>query len=102
MTVFETTTSLDPSGVIAQAKKFFSSRNTQYSAFPEKESANHVVLRGQGGEEIVIAAIVGEGGSAVRGSSILFGQQLKRFFTTLPQVGLPGVLPKPQLGAGPA
>lgn len=102
MTVFETTTSLDPQGVISQAKKFFSSRNTQYSAFPEKESATHVVLRGQGGEEIVIAAFAGEGGSKVRGSSILFAQQVKRFFTTLPQVGLPGVLPQPQLGAGPA
>jgi len=85
MTVFETTTSLDPQGVIARAKDFFSRRVPQYGAFPEKEGPGHVVLRGQGGEEIVISAAAAEGGSAVRGSSILFGPYVKRFFTTLPR-----------------
>jgi len=54
------------------------------AAFVEKEAPGVVVLRGQGGEEIVIAAVAAPGGSAVRGSSMLFGQQVKRFFTTLP------------------
>jgi hypothetical protein len=100
MTVFETVTSLDPAGVIAQAKEFFSTRVPQYAAFPEKEGPGYVVMRGQGGEELVIAASAGAGGSAVRGSSILFGQQVKRFFTTLPSVGVSSVASPAAIGAG--
>lgn len=100
MTVFETTTSLDPAGIIAQAKDFFANRVPQYSAFPEKESANHVVLRGQGGEEIVIAAVPAQGGTRVRGSSMTFGQQVKRFFTTLPSVHVTTVSQLASSGAG--
>jgi len=85
VTVFDTITSLDPAGVIDNAKQFFATRVPQYGAFPEKEGPGHVILRGQGGEEIVIAAVASEGGSKVRGSSILFGPQVKRFFTTLPR-----------------
>jgi hypothetical protein len=50
----------------------------------EQSSTRHVALRGQGGEEVVIAATPTDGGTAVRGSSLMFGQQVKRFFTTLP------------------
>ncbi len=84
MTTFETVTSLDPAGVIARAKSFFATRVPATGASVEAESAGHVVLRGQGGEEIVIAPMAVPGGSAVRGSSLLFGPQVKRFFTTLP------------------
>jgi len=82
--VFETTTSLLPAEVVRRAKLFFSGRVPATAAFVEKEAPGVVVLRGQGGEEIVIAAVAAPGGSAVRGSSMLFGQQVKRFFTTLP------------------
>ena len=54
------------------------------AAFPEREGPGLLVLRGQGGEEIVFAAIDAPGGSSVRGSSMLFGQQINRFFSTLP------------------
>jgi hypothetical protein len=81
---YETTTSLAPAEVVRRAKAFFSGRVPATAAFVEKEAPGVVVLRGQGGEEIVIAALAAPGGSAVRGSSMLFGQQVKRFFTTLP------------------
>lgn len=81
---FETTTSLAPAEVVRRAKAFFAGRVPATAAFVEKEAPGVVVLRGQGGEEIVIAALSAPGGSAVRGSSMLFGQQVKRFFTTLP------------------
>jgi len=84
MTIFETTTSLPPGAVIAQAKGFFATRVPATACFVEKASDRHVVLRGQGGEEIVIAAVADGAGSSVRGSSLMFGQQVKRFFTTLP------------------
>lgn len=81
---YETTTSLPPDEVLRQAKTFFATRVPATAAFPEKEGPGHVVLRGQGGEEIVFAAMAVPGGSSVRGSSLMFGQQVNRFFTTLP------------------
>ena len=44
-----------------------------------------MVLRGQGGEELVFAARQAGQGTMVRGSTLLFDQQVKRFFTTLPE-----------------
>jgi hypothetical protein len=81
---FETTTALAPQEVVGRAKAFFGGRVPATAAFVEKEAPGVVVLRGQGGEEIVIAAVAAGAGSAVRGSTMLFGQQVKRFFTTLP------------------
>jgi hypothetical protein len=83
-TLQDTRTSLQPAEVLAAAKAFFGSRNGVYTAFPERESANSLVLRGQGGEEIVIAAHVDSGTTRVSGSSYLFDQQLARFFSSLP------------------
>ena len=83
---FETTTSLAPAEVLQRAKQFFAGRVPATAAFPDKEGPGYVVLRGQGGEEIVFAAVAADGGSAVRGSSLMFGQQVKRFYTTLPGV----------------
>ena len=82
--LFEITTSLVPEVVIQRAKEFFQSQVPATGAFVERETPRHLVLRGQGGEEIVFAAVPVEGGAGVRGSSLLFGQQVKRFFSTLP------------------
>ena len=80
---YETTTSLPPAEVLRRAKEFFTTRVPATGAFVERESAGHVALRGQGGEEIVIAASPAPSGSAVRGSTLLFDQQVRRFFSTL-------------------
>jgi hypothetical protein len=79
----ETMTARSPAEVIRLAREFFQRRVPAAGAFVEAESGGHVVLRGQGGEELVIAALAVDGGSAVRGSTMLFDQQLRRFFSTL-------------------
>jgi hypothetical protein len=84
---YETTTSLPPAEVLRRAKEFFANRVPATGAFVERESAGHVALRGQGGEEIVIAAAPAPGGSAVRGSTMLFDQSVRRFFSTLGEAG---------------
>lgn len=82
---YETTTSLAGDEVLRRARAFFAGRVPATAAFVDKEGPGYVVLRGQGGEEVVFAAVtVDGGGSSVRGSSLMFGQQVKRFFTTLP------------------
>jgi hypothetical protein len=79
----ETNTALTPAEALAAAKIFFSRQNGIYAAFPEQESARHVTLRGQGGEEVVIAAFPDAGGTRVTGSTYLFDQQVARFLSTL-------------------
>ncbi len=85
-TVQETSTALSPADVLSEAKAFFSRQNGVYAAFVEQESPTYVTLRGQGGEEIVIAATPVEGGTRVTASSYLFDQQIARFLTRLPPV----------------
>jgi hypothetical protein len=80
----EIVTTLAPEEVLRRAREFFLRRVPATGAFVETESPRHIVLRGQGGEELVIAAAPRPGGSAVRGSTLLFDQQVKRFFSTLP------------------
>ncbi len=82
---YETATALPPEEVLRRAKEFFATRVPARGAFVEKESARHVVLRGQGGEEVVIAATAQGGGTAVRGSTLFFDQQLGRFLASLPE-----------------
>lgn len=82
----ETTTTMPPDAVLAAAKGFFARRNPIYAAFLEKEGANYVTFRGQGGEELVIGVQAADGRTAVRGSTYLFDQQISRFFATLPPV----------------
>ena len=82
----ETMTVRSPAEVLRRAREFFLHRVPAASAFVEAESAGHIVLRGQGGEELVIAATAVAGGSVVRGSTLLFDQQLLRFFSTLEAV----------------
>lgn len=84
----QTVTASPPEEVLRRAKEFFATRVPATGAFVERESASHLVLRGQGGEEIVIAVAAGPAGTRVRGSTMLFDQQLLRFFSTLP----PGAL----------
>jgi hypothetical protein len=87
-TLQETTTSHTPAEVLRSAKDFFGRQTGIYAAFPEQESKSHVTMRGQGGEEIVIAAIAGVGATKVTGSTYLFDQQVARFLATLAPVPL--------------
>ena len=85
--VFERTTTLDAPEIFARAKRFFAERIPHNAAFPEREGPEYLVLRGQGGEEVAIAAWTRDGATHVRGSSMLFDQAIDRFFSTLPSVG---------------
>ncbi len=82
---YETATALAPEEVLRRAKDFFATRVPARGAFLERESLRHVVLRGQGGEEVVVAVTAGTGRTAVRGSTLFFDQQLQRFLATLPE-----------------
>lgn len=87
-TVQETVTDATPEQVLAQAKAFFATRPKLYAAFPDKEGPGFCSLRGQGGEEIVIAVRPAEGGGTqVTGSTYLYEMQLARFLATLSPVG---------------
>lgn len=83
--VHETTTSLEAPEVLARAKQFFAERVPANAAFPEKEGPTWLTLRGQGGEEIALAAVPAAGGTRVRASTLLFDQAVQRFLTTLPR-----------------
>ena len=85
-TLQEQSTSIAPNEVLARAKTFFSQRNPLYAAFLEKEGPTFVTFRGQGGEEIVIAAQAKDGATLVTGSTYLFDMQVARFLGTLPPV----------------
>jgi hypothetical protein len=83
------TVGLPPGDVLARAKAFFAERVPNTSAFPEKEGPQFVLLRGKGGEEVVISARAadGDGGgskSYVRASTLFFDQAIDRFLCTLP------------------
>lgn len=86
-TLKETTTSLDAAEVLARAKAFFASRPSIYATFLDKEGPGFCSFRGQGGEELIIAASPSaDGGTRVTGSTYLFDMQVLRFFSTLPPV----------------
>jgi hypothetical protein len=85
-TLQEQTTSLAPNDVLAQARQFFSQRNPLYSTFIDKEGPGWVTFRGQGGEEIVVAATTKDGATLVTASTYMFDMQVARFLTTLPPV----------------
>ena len=82
--VYETVTTLSPADVLARAKRFFAERVPMYAAYPEKEGPTWLTLRGQGGEEIALAAFAGAAGTHVRISTLLFDQVSDRFLSTLP------------------
>jgi hypothetical protein len=80
----ETITTLSPADVLARAKTFFAERVPANAAYPEKQGPTWIVLRGQGGEEISLAATASAGSTKVRGSTLLFDQAVARFLSTLP------------------
>jgi hypothetical protein len=79
-----TTVSLPPAEVLARAQAFFAERIPNAAAFVEKSGPRFVVLRGQGGEEVVFSAWDDAGVTRVRASPLFFDQAVDRFFTTLP------------------
>lgn len=83
----ERLTAWSVSEVLQHAVAFFARQSGIYSAFPEKQGPSHLVMRGQGGEELVIAARETPQGTAVSGSSYLFDQQVARFLASMPPVG---------------
>lgn len=85
-TLQEHWTTVAPQDVLTRAKDFFSERNPLYATFLEKEGPGYLTFRGQGGEEIVIAATQKDGATLVTGSTYLFDMQVARFFATLPSV----------------
>ncbi len=80
----ETITSLAGADVLARAKQFFQERNPNNAAFPEHEGPAFLTLRGQGGEEVVVAVATVPNGTRVRASTLLFDQAVDRFLSTLP------------------
>jgi hypothetical protein len=84
-TLQEYRTTLAPNEVLANAKSFFARRSSLYAAFLDMEGPTFCSFRGQGGEELIIAATAApDGGTRVTGSSYLFDMAVARFFTTLP------------------
>jgi len=81
----EIVTTLGPAEIIAAATRFFGERVPNNAAFPEKQGPTWLTLRGQGGEEIALAVLPGEGGSRVRASTLFFDQAVERFLSTLPR-----------------
>lgn len=82
--VFEAHTPLAPADVLDRAVEFFALRVPLHAAFPEHRTAHHVVLRGQGGEEIALTARPTASGTRVRASTLMFDHALERFLGTLP------------------
>jgi hypothetical protein len=82
----QTTVALAPAEILQRAKAFFAERLPNSAAFIEKEGPQFVVLRGQGGEEVVFNATAAEGGTHVRASTLFFDQAIDRFLSTLPLV----------------
>jgi hypothetical protein len=94
-TLQEFRTTLTPAEVLAEAKQFFTRRNSLYATFIDRDGPTFVTFRGQGGEEIVIAAATQDGATRVTGSTYLIDMQVARFFTTLPPLQLEETLLPP-------
>ena len=77
-------TALPPAAVLAAAREFFQRGSGIYAAFVEKEGPTWMTLRGQGGEEIAIAAHEENGATSVTGSSYMFDAQVALFLSSLP------------------
>jgi hypothetical protein len=100
-TLQEYRTTATPAEVLAEAKEFFTRRNSLYATFLDREGPTFVSLRGQGGEGLIIAAVADGGATRVTGSTYLFDMQIARFFTTLPPYQLEEtLLPESASAAG--
>lgn len=82
-------TSLSVTDVLTRAAHFFARQSGVYSAFVERQGPNHVVLRGQGGEEVAIAAHPDGDATMVTGGTYLFDAQVARFLDSLPLAAAP-------------
>ena len=82
--VHEKATPLSSAEVLTRARRFFAERVPANAAYPEKEGPTWMDLRGQGGEEISLAATAAGSATKVRGSTLLFDQAVARFLSTLP------------------
>lgn len=83
--IHSTTVSLPPQDVLARVQAFFAERVPNAAAFVERAGPNFVVLRGQGGEELVVRAWAEpDGRTRIRAATLFFDQALDRFFSTLP------------------
>ncbi len=78
------TTSLGGAEVLAAARDFFGRRSGIYAAFVEQEGPAYLTLRGQGGEEVVVAVSGNAPTTMVTGSSYMFDQQVALFLSSLP------------------
>jgi len=83
-TLQQQVTSLPAGEVLAHARQFFGRDSGIYAAFVEREGPNWMSLRGQGGEEIVIAATADGASTAVNASSYMFDAQVAQFLSSLP------------------
>jgi hypothetical protein len=84
-TLLDVRTTLAPEAALAAATAFFAEQNGIYTAFLEKAGPGWATYRGQGGEEIAVAAqATADGFTRVSGSSYLFDAQVARFLSTLP------------------
>ncbi|MGQ0766354.1 MAG: hypothetical protein ACT4OZ_11885 [Gemmatimonadota bacterium] len=88
-TMLELSTAMSAADVLNSARHFFARRTSIYAAFIEQEGPGYLTLRGQGGEEIVIAADEREGATHVTASTYLFDAQVSRFLSTLPPAASP-------------
>ena len=82
--IHEAVTTLSVPEVLERAKAFFSERVPNQAAWVEREGPNFLTLRGQGGEEIALAVVPGDGPTRIRASTLLFDQAVDRFLSTLP------------------
>lgn len=82
----EMITELAQHEVLDRAKAFFLERVPHYGAYLEKEGPNFATFRGQGGEEVTVAAFPLSNGTRVRASSLLYNQAIDRLFSILPPV----------------
>lgn len=82
--IHEAVTTLAGAEVLTRAKAFFSERVPNQAAWVEREGPTFLTLRGQGGEEIALAIVPGDGATRIRASTLLFDQALERFLSTLP------------------
>jgi hypothetical protein len=83
--IHEAVTTLSGPEVLARAKAFFDQRVPNNAAWVEREGPTYLTLRGQGGEEIALAVMPGEGPTRIRASTLFFDQAVGRFLSTLPE-----------------
>ena len=99
-TLQEYRTTATPEEVLSEAKRFFTRHNAIYATFIDRDGPTFVSFRGQGTEELIIAAVADGDATRVTGSTYLFDMQIARFFTTLPPYQLEEKLLPPSRAAG--